>query len=86
MHRKKGAKNRHTVKVNVRTKKRVKKIHLPRSKSRSKAKKKLLKPQKKPISVKIPRDKKKSAFLRKANSLLERSKKRGFVTYGEILK
>jgi len=72
--------------VNVRTKKRVKKIHLPRSKSRSKAKKKLLKPQKKLISVKIPRDKKKSAFLRKANSLLERSKKRGFVTYGEILK
>jgi RNA polymerase primary sigma factor len=41
---------------------------------------------KKPSLVKEPKDKKKAAFTRKANSLLERSKKRGFVTYGEILK
>ena len=48
-------------------------------------KKKLLKP-KKPILVRVPKDKKKAAFSRKAGALLERSKKRGFVTYGEIFK
>jgi len=56
------------------------------TKSVRKRRKRSLKSKGIPKKVKLPKDKQRLVFLRKANVLLERSKKRGFVTYGEILK
>jgi len=56
------------------------------TKSVRKRRKRSLKSRGIPKKVKLPKDKQRLVFLRKANILLERSKKRGFVTYGEILK
>ena len=56
------------------------------TKSVRKRRKRSLKSKGIPKKVKLPKDKQRLVFLRKANILLERSKKRGFVTYGEILK
>ncbi len=83
---KKGAKK--TVKKSkVARAKKVKRVSTPKKRIAKKAPKKILK---KVPKVKAPKPAKltpaRKAFDRKAEALLDKGKKRGFVTYGEILK
>src|SRR3989344_5170664 len=83
------SKIRTRAKVRVAKKPRIKKISKPKVKPKIKKlpiKKKVLKVKKEkpPKPVKI--DKKRAEFLKKSDNLVARGKKRGFVTYAEILK
>src|SRR3989344_8337896 len=83
------SKIRTRAKVRVAKKPRIKKISKPKVKPKIKKlpiKKKVLKVKKEkpPKPVKI--DKKRAEFLKKSDNLISRGKKRGFVTYAEILK
>jgi len=70
---------------------RVKKVSRPKSKAKSKTKKpatkkKVLRVKKEKPAKPIKIDKKRAEFLKKSDNLISRGKKRGFVTYAEILK
>src|SRR3989338_10647315 len=70
---------------------RVKKVSRPKSKAKSKTKKpatkkKVLRVKKEKPAKPIKIDKKRAEFLKKSDNLVARGKKRGFVTYAEILK
>jgi len=83
----KKSKTRKKAKKVLKPKKKVAKKRMPKSKPKSKPKKKIAKPAK-IKAVKLPKEQKSKIknFEKKKEALLDKGKKRGFVTYGEILK